>query len=98
MRLRRPKLRPVARGRFSSTDDLSSVSRLSLSLPSTQFHAHALERATTLMPAHPYRTGNYLPLREERSAAPCRVRGRIPHELSGGQVPLAVSRVRTYRD
>ncbi|GAA6014051.1 hypothetical protein JCM11491_003501 [Sporobolomyces phaffii] len=36
------------------------------------------------MPAHPYRTGNYLPLREERSAAQCRVRGRIPRELSGG--------------
>ncbi|GAA5926940.1 carotenoid oxygenase family protein [Sporobolomyces koalae] len=33
---------------------------------------------------HPYRTGNYIPLRQERAAAPCHVRGRIPRELAGG--------------
>ncbi|GAA5895705.1 carotenoid oxygenase family protein [Sporobolomyces salmoneus] len=37
------------------------------------------------MPTHPYRTGNYLPLRDERSAAKCKlVQGRIPRELAGG--------------
>ncbi|GAA6059008.1 hypothetical protein JCM10212_001718 [Sporobolomyces blumeae] len=33
---------------------------------------------------HPYRVGNYLPVRDERSKAPCHVRGRIPPELAGG--------------
>jgi carotenoid cleavage dioxygenase-like enzyme len=36
------------------------------------------------MPTHPYRVGNYLPLREERSAAQCDVKGKIPKELAGG--------------
>lgn len=37
------------------------------------------------MPPHPYRTGNYVPLRDERSAAKCAlVSGRIPRELAGG--------------
>ncbi|GAA5997428.1 hypothetical protein JCM5350_006789 [Sporobolomyces pararoseus] len=37
------------------------------------------------MPVHPYRVGNYIPLREERSAAKCElISGRIPRELAGG--------------
>lgn len=35
---------------------------------------------------HPFREGNYLPVREERSLEACEYEGELPEELAGGCV------------
>lgn len=35
-------------------------------------------------PTHPYKTGNFAPVREERILERCEWTGNIPEELAGG--------------
>lgn len=53
--------------------------------------SHCSGRAASLKMGarpHPFREGNYAPVREERALEPCLCEGQLPLELAGGCVPF----------